>query len=159
MLRRGLLSVVLAVSIAVPAVALGAVARPRDVTALGDPVVHVTPDRVAEIPFVLRSCSDAPACSSQMALYGRDGRRLTQPAPVSFLPLVARSFPGLRLTAAAWRALGRTKRLAATLIVKLGGGARQLLGYETLLAPAPGQARWCSGSVRPLAPPCTGSFR
>jgi hypothetical protein len=45
--RRGMLSVVLAVWIAVPAVALGAVARPREVSTLGDPVVHATPDRVA----------------------------------------------------------------------------------------------------------------
>ena len=157
--RRLLVSVALAVAIAAPAVALGAVARPRGVTVLGDPVVHVTPDRVAQIPFFLRSCSNATACLSSMALYGRGGQRLTGVAPVSFLPSVGESFPGLRLTGAAWRALGRTKRLGARLIVKLAGGARQLLGYETLLAPAPGQARWCSGPLRPLVPPCSGPFR
>jgi hypothetical protein len=159
MRKRGMLSVVLAVWVAVPAVALGAVVRPREVSALGDPVVHVTPDRVAEIPFVLRSCSDAPACLSQMALYARGGRRLTEGAPVSFLPSAGGSFPGLRLTAGAWRALARTKRLRTSLMVRLAGGGRQLLGYETLLAPASGQARWCSGAVRRLAPPCTGPFR
>jgi hypothetical protein len=59
MRRRGVLSVVLsvcvavlAVWIAVPAVALGAVVRPGEVSALGDPVVHVSPDRVAGF----RSC-------------------------------------------------------------------------------------------------------
>jgi hypothetical protein len=159
MRRRGLLSVVLSVWVAVPAVVLGVVARSVDVSAVGDPVVHVTPDRVAEIPFVLRSCSDAPACLSQMAVYARGGRRLTEGAPVSFLPSAGGSFPGLRLTAAAWRALARTKRLSASLIVRLAGGGRREAGYETLVPPASGQARWCSGPVRRLAPPCSGPFR
>jgi hypothetical protein len=94
-----------------------------------------------------------------MALYARAGQRLTEGAPVSFLPSAGGRFPGLRLTAAAWRALARTKRLSASLIVQLAGGERQLLGYETLLAPASGETRWCFGSVRRLAPPCTGPFR
>jgi hypothetical protein len=159
MRRRRMLSVVFAVWMVVPTVALGAVDQPPEVSALGDPVVHVTPDRVAEIAFVLGSCSDASACLSQMALYARGGRRLSEAASVSLLPSAGGRFPGLRLTAGAWRALARTKRLRTSLMVRLAGGGRQLLGYETLLAPASGQARWCSGAVRRLAPPCTGPFR
>jgi hypothetical protein len=146
--------------IAIPAIAVGDTTPPQYVTVFGDPTVHVTPDRVAEIPFVLASCANSLTCIGQIALYGPSGRRLTQTAPAAFLDTPGSGdFPGFRLTPAAWRSLTRSHRLAARLVLKLPAGATQLLGYETLLAPMKGQARWCSGPVRPLAPPCHGSFR
>jgi hypothetical protein len=56
------------------------------------------------------------------------------------------SFTGLRLTGAAWRALRRAGRLTTRLIIDLPGGRRQVLGAETLVAPAAGAGRWCVGT-------------
>ena len=140
--------------IAIPAIALGDTSPPQYVTVLGDPTVHLTPDRVAEIPFVLQSCASSLTCTGQIALYGRGRRRLTQTAAAAFLDTPGSGdFPGFRLTPAAWRSVSRSHRLAARLVLKLPAGATQLLGYETLLAPVPGQARWCSG------PPCGRRYR
>jgi hypothetical protein len=156
-LRLGALA--LAGLIAPPAASLAA-SRTDGITALPDPTVHVTPDRIAEIPFYLQSCSDAKACLAPIALYTRNGRPLTDTAPAASLASLndGTSFPGLRLTAAAWHTLRRTHRLLTHLMLALPTGGTELLGLETLLLPASGQAPWCSGIQR-LAPPCNGPFR
>jgi hypothetical protein len=108
----------------------------------------------------LEFCANSLTCTGEIALYGRRGRRLNQTAAAAFLATPGSGdFPGFRLTPAAWRSISRSHRLAARLVLKLPAGATQLLGYETLLAPVPGQARWCSGPLRPQVPPCHGSFR
>ena len=149
----------LAAALATPGIAVGDAGARESLITLAAATIHVTPDRIAEIPVYLQSCSDANACLAPTALYDRAGRRLTQTAPAAFLPAPGDGgFPGLRLTPAAWRALQRSHRLAARLIVKFPGGSTQLLAYETLLPPARGQAPWCSGLLR-LVPPCRGRFR
>lgn len=156
--RLALTGLALAAGIAAPAGTLAAVPR-ESVTTVPDPTVHVTPDRIAEIPFYLQVCTDAKTCGAPIALYTRGGRRLTDAAPAAFLPSLGQgSFPGLRLTRAASRALERTHRLFTRLKLRLPGGGTELLGYETLLPPSAGEARWCSG-IRRLAPPCNGRFR
>jgi hypothetical protein len=100
----------LAAVIAAPAGTLAAVPR-ESVTTVPDPTVHVTPDRIAEIPFYLQACTDAKTCGAPITLYARGGRLLTDAAPAAFLPsLGPGSFPGLRLTRAASQDLKRTHR-------------------------------------------------
>ena len=157
-LRLALTGLALAASVAAPAGTLAAVPR-ESVTTVPDPTVHVTPDRVADIPYYLQACTNANTCDAPIALYARGGRRLTDFAPAVFLPsLNQSSFPGLRLTRVAWRDLQRTHRLFSRLELRVPAGGTELLGYETLLPPSANQARWCSG-VRRLAPPCNGPFR
>jgi hypothetical protein len=156
--RLALSSLAVAATIAAPGGTLAAEPAESVTTAL-NPTVHVTPDRIAEIPVYLRACTDAKTCDAPIALYTRRGRRLTDSVPAAFLPSLNQgSFPGLRLTPAAWRDLTRTHRLFTRLELRLPAGATELLGYETLLPPSAGQARWCAG-VHRLAPPCNGRER
>jgi hypothetical protein len=156
--RLALTGLVLAAALAAPTGTLAA-APSESVTTVPDPTVHVTPDRIAEIPFYLQACTDAKTCGAPIALYARGGRLLTDAAPAAFLPsLGPGSFPGLRLTRAASQDLKRTHRLFTRLKLRLPSGGAELLGYETLLPPSTGEARWCSG-IRRLAPPCNGPFR
>jgi hypothetical protein len=163
-MRTRLLAVLgLILALAIPALALGDPPPAEHITSSADVSVHVTPDRIAEIPFYLQSCTNSVACVAPVALYSPSGRRLTQTAPAAFLPGPPGSgdnaaFPGLRLTRGAWRSLERKHSLTSRVIIRFPNGATQLLGYETLLPPTPGQSRWCSGVLR-LVPPCHGAFR
>jgi hypothetical protein len=148
----------LATAIAAAAAPALAADTPPAVTVVAHPTVQVTTDRIAEIPFTLTQCATALDCDASIGLTDRLGL-VTQSAPAAYLPgqLGDTRFPGLRLTGAAWRALRRAGRLTTRLIIDLPGGRRQVLGAETLEAPAAGAGRWCVGTRR-LAPPCHGSF-
>jgi hypothetical protein len=151
-------------ALAIPALALSDPTPAEHVTSSADVSVHATPDRIAEIPFYLQSCTNSVACVAPVGLYSRSGQRLTQTAPAAFLPGPPGSgqdtaFPGFRLTRGAWRTLERKRSLTSRVIIRFPNGATQLLGYETLLPPTPGQSRWCSGLLQRLGPPCHGSFQ
>jgi hypothetical protein len=154
----------LVLALAIPALALSDPTPAEHITSSADASVHVTPDRIAEIPFYLQSCTNSVACVAPVALYSRSGQRLTQTAPAAFLPGPPGSgqdtaFPGFRLTRGAWRTLERKRSLTSRVIIRFPNGATQLLGYETLLPPTPRQSRWCSGLLQRLGPPCHGAFR
>lgn len=156
-IRLTLTTVAVAVMAAAPAFAAS---TPPPVVVVGHPIVHVTPDRVAEIPFSLTGCATAITCTAPIALYSRTGLRVTQPTSAGFLADGGvTDFPGLRLTPAGWRALRHARRLLTSLVVSVPHVGRELLGYETLLLPAAGQLRWCAGLLRRGAPPCNGPFR
>lgn len=76
----------LAVALATPGIALGDAGARESLITLAAPTIYVTPDRIAEIPVYLQSCSDANDCSAPVALYDRAGRRFTQTALPAFLP-------------------------------------------------------------------------
>ncbi len=129
---------------------------PERITAFADPAVYVTPDRVAELQFYLSSCTTGPACGAPVALYSRTGQRLSDTTPAALLPSPGdhAEFAAVRLTAGAWRTLKRAHRLVAHVTVRFPNGSSELLGYETLLPPARGEAPYCTGVLHPLGPPC-----
>jgi hypothetical protein len=154
---------ILPLAVLVTAIAAAAPASAADtppaVTVVAHPTVEVTTDRIAEIPFTLTQCATALDCDASIGLTADRLGLVTQTAPAAYLPgqLGDTRFPGLRLTGAAWRALRRAGRLTTRLIIDLPRGRRQVLGDETLEAPAADAGRWCVGTRR-LAPPCHGSF-
>ena len=126
------------------------------VAAFADPAVHVTPDRVAQLRFFLSSCSTGPACVAPVALYTRGGVRLTSTVAAALLPSPGdqSGFAAVRVTTGAWRTLRRTRRLVARVVIRFPDGTSELLGYETLLPPTPGEAPYCTGVLHPMGPPC-----
>jgi hypothetical protein len=138
-----------------PAVAVARQLGER-VTAFADPAVHVTPDRVAELRFFLSSCSTGPACVAPVGLYTRGGRRLTSTVAAALLPSPGdqSEFAAVRVTMDAWRTLRRTRRLVARVVIRFPNGTSELLGYETLLPPTPGEAPYCTGVLHRMGPPC-----
>ena len=129
---------------------------PEQITAYADPAVHVSPDHVAELPFYLTSCTTALACTAPVGLYGRAGRRLTSTANTGVMPSPGggEAFAAVRLLSGTWRTLQRTHRVVARVVVRFPDASTQLLGFETLLPPAPGQKRYCAGPPHSFVPPC-----
>jgi hypothetical protein len=138
-----------------PAVAVSG-ELPERITAFADPAVHVTPDRVAELRFYLSSCTTGPACVAPVALYTRGGARLTSTVAAALLPSPGdqSEFAAVRVTASAWRIVRRSRRLVARVVIRFPNGTSELLGYETLLPPTPGEAPYCTGVLHAMGPPC-----
>ena len=132
---------------------------PERITAYSDPAVHVSPDHVVELRLYLTSCTNALACTAPVGLYGRAGRRLTSTANAGLIPTPGggEAFAAVRLLAGTWRTLQRTHRIIARVVVHFPDASTQLLGFETLLPPAPGQKRYCAGPPRSFGPPCRPS--
>ena len=159
-LLAGAGAAVAVIGVVAPAVAVPG-QLPERVTAFADPAVHVTPDRVAELPFYLSSCTTGPACVAPVALYTRGGVRLTSTVAAALLPSPGDGieFAAVRVTAGGWRMLRRTRRLVARVVIRFPNETSELLGYETLLPPTPGEAPYCTGVLHSMGPLCRGTLR